>query len=95
MINSVENLINYLEEQSDPRTSNWFLMSSPIPCILITIFLYFWCNKTLPNFMKNRPPFDLKTYQIYHNIFHMTYNLIIIGFYIYFSIMEPSMQNFR
>ncbi|UYV79460.1 ELOVL7 [Cordylochernes scorpioides] len=61
----------------DPRTSGWPLLGTPFPMLAI-IFSYIYFVKVLgPNYMKNRPAFELKGLIV-------TYNILMVVFSAWF-----------
>ncbi|XP_035245569.1 elongation of very long chain fatty acids protein 7-like [Anguilla anguilla] len=63
-------------KEADPRTEDWFLMSSPLPqTIIIAAYIYF-VTSLGPKWMENRKPFHLKEVMI-------VYNFSIVAFSIY------------
>ncbi|XP_066253060.1 very long chain fatty acid elongase AAEL008004-like [Euwallacea similis] len=74
-----------MDEASDPRANDYFLMRSPIPTMII---LYFWYNfvfKWGPDYMKNREPFLLKNIMILYNGLQVFANVYIV-YYLLLSI---------
>jgi hypothetical protein len=59
-------LNDLIENKSDPRTTNWFMMSSPIPSALICI-LYVLLVNVGKNIMKNKEPFKINNILIFYN----------------------------
>ncbi|KAF7279817.1 hypothetical protein GWI33_006700 [Rhynchophorus ferrugineus] len=63
-----------INDLADPRTDDYFLMSSPIPVIIIVglwlKFIFHWG----PAYMKDRPPYDLKYIMIFYNVFQIFAN---------------------
>nr|WDS84442.1 elongation of very long chain fatty acids protein 1 [Apocyclops royi] len=54
-------------DKRDLRVEGWPLMSSPVPTILICA-AYVYIVKVLgPNFMKNREPYNIKSFLIWYN----------------------------
>ncbi|XP_016908566.1 elongation of very long chain fatty acids protein 1-like [Apis cerana] len=68
----------YWNEKSDTRTNNLPLMGSPIiiPAIILS-YLYF-VLKYGPQFMKNRKPYNLKTFIQWYNIFQIIANAYLV-----------------
>ncbi|XP_076754779.1 very long chain fatty acid elongase 1 [Xylocopa sonorina] len=68
----------YWNEKADPRTNNLPLMGSPvlIPFILIS-YLYI-VLKLGPEYMKDRKPYDLKTFVKGYNIFQIVANAYFV-----------------
>lgn len=61
----------------DPRVKDWLWMQSPIPTISL-IFLYLLFVHFAPRFMKDRPPFEMKTFLFF-------FNAAIVILYIYLT----------
>jgi elongation of very long chain fatty acids protein 7 len=56
-----------IDNKSDQRTSEWFLMSSPLPTAAICL-TYVFCVKILgPKLMEDRKPFKLREVLIVYN----------------------------
>lgn len=55
----------------DPRVTDWFLMSSPIPTILISLCYIIIVKKIGPKLMQNQKPFQLKNTIIAYNAFQV------------------------
>ncbi|XP_076278218.1 very long chain fatty acid elongase 1-like [Lasioglossum baleicum] len=68
----------YWNQMPDPRTNDLPFVRSPvlIPAILIS-YLYF-VVKCGPRYMKDRKPYDLKTFVRYYNIFQVISNAYIV-----------------
>lgn len=68
----------YWNQMPDPRTNDLPLVRSPvlIPAILVS-YLYF-VVKCGPQYMKDRKPYDLKTFVKYYNIFQIISNAYIV-----------------
>ena len=60
--------LNVTSTFSDPRVKDWFLMSSPWPCLTI-IFLYYILIKIGPLIMTNRKPMELRNVLVFYNVF--------------------------
>lgn len=65
-----------IDNKSDQRVKNWFLMSSPFPTILICIF-YILIVKIGPKLMRNRKAFELRKIILFYNFFQIIFNLYI------------------
>ncbi|XP_074105558.1 very long chain fatty acid elongase AAEL008004 [Cotesia typhae] len=57
-----------INEISDSRVSNWPLMSSPFPILIIVIGYLIFVIVIGPLYMKNRQPYSLHTVMIFYNI---------------------------
>ncbi|KAG5678524.1 hypothetical protein PVAND_008191 [Polypedilum vanderplanki] len=66
-----------MDNKSDPRTKNWFLMDSPFPTILISAIYIFSVKIIGPQIMKNRKPYNAKKLQLYYNVFHLIINIYL------------------
>lgn len=58
----------------DPRTDNYFMMSSVWPTVAICILYVFICKVWGPWFMKNREPYDIKHIIIAYNLFQTVFS---------------------
>lgn len=66
----------------DPRTQNWFMMTSPIPTILIVMGYLAFVHKGL-RWMKKREAYDLKrAIQVYN------FGLILLNAYIFYEVRK-------
>ncbi|XP_058806719.1 elongation of very long chain fatty acids protein AAEL008004-like [Phymastichus coffea] len=64
--------------RNDPRTQNWFLISSPGPLLLL-IFSYIYFSVSLgPRLMRNRKPFDLRKTLIIYNFIQVLLSIYIV-----------------
>ncbi|XP_050310355.1 elongation of very long chain fatty acids protein-like [Anthonomus grandis grandis] len=73
-----------MSEVADPRANDYFLMSSPIPTILIIILWFKFILHWGPDYMKNRQPFDLKKIMIIYNVIQVILNVYIV-YYVYLA----------
>nr|BBF94997.1 elongation of very long chain fatty acids protein 17 [Orthetrum albistylum] len=63
-----------MDNQSDERVKNWFLMGSPFPTLFMCL-TYVWIVKYAgPKFMEKRKPYDLRRFLFFYNIFQVSYN---------------------
>ncbi|XP_014209391.1 elongation of very long chain fatty acids protein 7 [Copidosoma floridanum] len=58
-------------ELSDPRTRDWFLLSSPIPGAAILAFYLYFVLSWGPRQMQHRKPFELKKTLVIYNFFQV------------------------
>ncbi|XP_046600664.1 elongation of very long chain fatty acids protein 1 isoform X2 [Neodiprion lecontei] len=58
-----------MEEISDPRVRNWFLMSSPLPVALTLLAYLGFVLYFGPRFMERRSPYSLHRFMVAYNIF--------------------------
>lgn len=54
--------------KADPRTRDRFLMGNPALIVLIYTLYVIVIKVVLPKFMKNRPPYRLKTFENFLNL---------------------------
>lgn len=66
-----------MDNKSDPRTTNWFMMSSPLPTIALSLSYICIVKVIGPRIMANRKAFDVKKLQFYYNVAHLGINLFI------------------
>nr|XP_050844908.1 elongation of very long chain fatty acids protein 7-like isoform X1 [Vespula vulgaris] len=53
---------------SDPRTRNWFLVSSPVPGASILIGYHYFIHSWGPKYMEHRKPFQMKNVLVMYNL---------------------------
>ncbi|XP_022114867.2 elongation of very long chain fatty acids protein 4 [Pieris rapae] len=76
-------LYYYLNEEiADKRTQDWPLISSPWPGLALLILYLFVVLKWLPNYMKNRPAFDLRGVIAVYNAFQ----IVFCAYVVYYSL---------
>lgn len=68
----------YWYEMADERTMNWPLISSIYQIPLISLIYLYFVTQCGPRFMKDRPPYSLKTFIKYYNIFQIVANSWIV-----------------
>lgn len=56
-----------MNNKSDPRTRDWFLITSPGPLIMILVTYIYFCTSAGPRYMKDRKPYELRTAMIVYN----------------------------
>ncbi|XP_017769545.1 PREDICTED: elongation of very long chain fatty acids protein AAEL008004-like [Nicrophorus vespilloides] len=56
-----------LDNKSDPRVSDWPMMSSPIPTLAICMFYAYFSKVLGPKIMENRKPLNLRNVLIVYN----------------------------
>ncbi|XP_049875454.1 elongation of very long chain fatty acids protein AAEL008004-like [Pectinophora gossypiella] len=77
MATILQNLLQTLEEKSDPRTRGLLLATNPIPLAIILISYLYFCTSWGPNFMKDRKPFALKNTLIAYNAFQVLFSVYL------------------
>lgn len=63
-----------IDNNSDPRVKNWFMMSSPFPTLFICLFYAYFVKVLGPKLMENRKPFDLKKILLFYNFFQVVFS---------------------
>jgi hypothetical protein len=58
----------------DPRTKDWFLMSSPLPTLCICAAYVFTVKVAGPRLMANRKPMELRNVLIVYNLFQVLFS---------------------
>ncbi|KFM83442.1 Elongation of very long chain fatty acids protein, partial [Stegodyphus mimosarum] len=53
-------LYNHTFENADPRVTNWPMMQSPLPTLIICLSYVYVVKYLGPNLMKNREPLDIR-----------------------------------
>ncbi|XP_033215161.1 elongation of very long chain fatty acids protein 4-like [Belonocnema kinseyi] len=69
----------YYHEVADPRVKNWPLMGDPWPTLLIIASYLYFVFQYGPQFMKNRPAYELKTFIQFYNLFQVFANAYIVS----------------
>ncbi|XP_044726822.1 elongation of very long chain fatty acids protein AAEL008004-like isoform X2 [Chrysoperla carnea] len=70
----IDDFHDLLDKNADPRTTNWFLMSSPFPTLAICL-TYVYIVKVLgPKLMENRKPFQLQNTLVVYNLFQVIFS---------------------
>ncbi|KAF5287807.1 hypothetical protein FQR65_LT12175 [Abscondita terminalis] len=64
----IEGYRDLMDNKSDPRVNNWFLMSSPFPTLCICLSYAYFVKVIGPKIMENRKPFNLKNILIVYNL---------------------------
>lgn len=65
---------NLMDNKSDPRVNNWFMMSSPFPTLFICLFYAYFVKVLGPKLMENRKPFELKRILLFYNFFQVIFS---------------------
>ncbi|XP_011882850.1 PREDICTED: elongation of very long chain fatty acids protein AAEL008004-like [Vollenhovia emeryi] len=74
----LEKLYNYFMDEPCPETREWVFVYTPLPILLITAgYLYFILHAG-PNYMKNRPPYKLRTFILIYDTIQILANLWFI-----------------
>lgn len=67
----------------DPRVENYPMIGSPFLIAAFVAIYVFFVTEWGPNFMKNRPAYDLKDVMKIYNLLQIIVNLFV-GFYVSF-----------
>lgn len=70
-----EQYTEILETASDPRVSDWPLMDSPVPSILIVALYLYFVTQFGPKIMINKKPFKLRNILVAYNAFQVIFSL--------------------
>ena len=73
---------------ADPRSSKWFLMSSPLPAIL-TVIVYLIVVIKGPKWMEKRPPFELRYVLKGYN-----FCLVLLSIYMCYEVCQRCDRSF-
>lgn len=69
-------LYHYLNtEIADTRTNHWFLISSPVSIILLSLAYLYFVLKCGPRYMKDRNPYKLHQFIRLYNVFQIVTNV--------------------
>ncbi|KAF5284336.1 hypothetical protein FQA39_LY04629 [Lamprigera yunnana] len=64
----VDGYRDIIENKSDPRVKNWFLMSSPFPTLCLCLTYACFVKMIGPKLMENRKPLNLKYILVVYNL---------------------------
>nr|XP_037874735.1 elongation of very long chain fatty acids protein AAEL008004 isoform X2 [Bombyx mori]XP_037874736.1 elongation of very long chain fatty acids protein AAEL008004 isoform X2 [Bombyx mori] len=64
----------FMDKYGDPRTNPWFLMSSPLPTLIICLSYVYLVKVLGPQFMENRKPYELKNLLILYNFLQVIFS---------------------
>ncbi|KAI5645315.1 GNS1/SUR4 family domain-containing protein [Phthorimaea operculella] len=70
----IEGYHDLMDNKSDQRVKDWFLMSSPFPTLCICLTYVFTVKVLGPKLMQNRKPFELKQVLIWYNLFQVIFS---------------------
>lgn len=68
----------FMDAYSDPRTADWWMMSSPAPLITLLIAYVYFCTSVGPRFMRDRKPFQLKNTIVLYNISQIVMSVYLV-----------------
>lgn len=63
-----------MDNKSDPRVNDWFLMSSPFPTLFFCLTYVYVVKVAGPKFMENRKPFELRNVLIVYNFLQVVFS---------------------
>lgn len=63
---------------SDPRVSEWPLMESPVPTLVMVVVYLYGVVILGPRLMANRKPFQLRQILVYYNAFQVLFSLVML-----------------
>ncbi|XP_011056680.1 PREDICTED: elongation of very long chain fatty acids protein AAEL008004-like [Acromyrmex echinatior] len=67
-----------IDNKYDPRTQEWFLVSSPGPVLMIIATYIYFCVSAGPRYMKDKKPYDLKNTLIIYNFIQVLVSLYLV-----------------
>uniref|UniRef100_A0A8W8I464 Elongation of very long chain fatty acids protein n=1 Tax=Magallana gigas TaxID=29159 RepID=A0A8W8I464_MAGGI len=76
-----------MDDMSDPRTQDWFMVRSPAP-ILLSIGVYLYLVKLGPVWMKSRKAYDLKNPMIVYNCC-----MVLLSMYMFYETLMAAWFN--
>ncbi|XP_025269074.1 elongation of very long chain fatty acids protein AAEL008004-like [Camponotus floridanus] len=76
---------NLFINSSEPLTREWPMMSSPFPLMFIIFGYLYFVLYGGPRYMKNRPPYKLKTFILLYNLIQILVNLWFVKEHIAFG----------
>ncbi|XP_059473192.1 elongation of very long chain fatty acids protein AAEL008004-like [Neocloeon triangulifer] len=88
----VDGYRDLMDNKSDPRVNDWFLMSGPAPTALICLTYVFIVKYLGPKLMENRKPFELRQVLIWYNAFQVAfstwlfYECLVSGWWTHYSL---------
>ncbi|CAH0388611.1 unnamed protein product [Bemisia tabaci] len=74
LLKYIDDFHEVFNKYGDPRTSNWFLMSSPVPTFLVCISYVYLVKVLGPRLMANRKPMQLRKLLIAYNLFQVVFS---------------------
>ncbi|CAB0035567.1 unnamed protein product [Trichogramma brassicae] len=77
-ITSTSSSYKLLLSVSDPRTSDWFLVSAPGPLLAIVAFYVYFSTSLGPRLMKDRQPFTLRKTLIVYNFIQVILSIYLV-----------------
>ncbi|XP_071445056.1 very long chain fatty acid elongase AAEL008004-like [Hetaerina americana] len=63
-----------MDNKSDPRVNDWFLMGSPFPTLALCLTYVYVVKVAGPKFMENRKPFELRNVLIIYNFLQVIFS---------------------
>ncbi|XP_037806325.1 elongation of very long chain fatty acids protein [Lucilia sericata] len=82
-----------MDNKSDPRVKDWFMMSSPVPTFLLCVFYAYFSKSLGPKLMAKRKALDLRQILVWYNLFQTIFSAWI--FYEYLMSGWWGHYNFR
>ncbi|CAF4899036.1 unnamed protein product [Pieris macdunnoughi] len=70
----ISDMNSYMDKYGDPRTNPWFLMSSPLPTLMICLSYVYLVKVLGPRYMENRKPFELTNVLIVYNFLQVLFS---------------------
>ncbi|XP_024879210.1 elongation of very long chain fatty acids protein AAEL008004 isoform X3 [Temnothorax curvispinosus] len=70
----IDRFHDMLDKHADTRTTNWLLMSSPFPTLLICLSYVYLVKVLGPKLMENRKPFQLNNTLVVYNLLQVIFS---------------------
>ncbi|GJQ76033.1 hypothetical protein Trydic_g18086 [Trypoxylus dichotomus] len=71
----IDSYHDLMDNKSDQRVKDWFLMSSPLPTLLMCLTYAYGVKVVGPKLMENRKPFNLRKTIIFYNLFQVLFSI--------------------
>lgn len=78
MASIVEWYRDVMYNKNDPRTDDWFLVSTPGPLLIIILSYIYFCISAGPRFMRDRKPMQLRTVLILYNLIQILASMYLV-----------------
>ncbi|KAG9509752.1 Elongation of very long chain fatty acids protein, partial [Fragariocoptes setiger] len=72
---------NELWRNGDPRVTDWPLMQTPLPTIVICLLYVFTVKYVGPRLMRHRPPFEIRNLMLIYN-----FTMVLASFYLFYRL---------
>ncbi|XP_046444486.1 elongation of very long chain fatty acids protein-like [Daphnia pulex] len=76
--NVVDGYNDLMINKRDPRVDGWFLMSSPVPTLIICSCYIYFVKSLGPRLMRDRKPFELRSAIIIYNVIQVLASIYLV-----------------